>query len=67
MDKGAWQVTVHGVAKVLNMAERLTLSRLIRHLRAGLVQLPYLTDEKTEAQKGDRTGPSLQQAQVSIS
>ena len=40
------QVTVHGVAKALNMTERLTLSRLIRHLRASLVQLPSFTDEK---------------------
>jgi len=67
MDRGAWRVTVHGVVKALNMTERLTLSRLIRHLRASLVQFPYFTDEKTEVQKGDRTGPSLQQAHVSIS
>ena len=29
MNRGAWQATVHGVAKELDMSERLTLSLLL--------------------------------------
>ena len=45
-------VTVHGVAKTLNVTEPLTPSRLIRHLRASLVQHAYFTDENLRCRKG---------------